>query len=71
MNKDNTAPAEVDPVELPDNAFRELAADEHYRPLMHPARQYAEVTPYSVGMGLLLAVVFRSEEHTSELQSQR
>ena len=58
MNKDNTAPAEVDPVELPDNAFRELAADEHYRPLMHPARQYAEVTPYSVGMGLLLAVVF-------------
>lgn len=58
MNKDNTAPAEVDPVELPDNAFRELAADEQYRPLMHPARQYAEVTPYSVGMGLLLAVVF-------------
>ena len=45
MNKDNTAPAEVDPVELPDNAFRELAADEQYRPLMHPARQYAEVTP--------------------------
>ena len=30
---------DVDPVELPENAFRELGADEHYRPLMHPARQ--------------------------------
>lgn len=38
----------ADPVELQDNAFRELAADEHYRPIMHPARDYAEVTPYSV-----------------------
>ncbi|MDE7443020.1 MAG: oligopeptide transporter, OPT family [Muribaculaceae bacterium] len=52
------APAEVDPINLPDNAFRELAADETYRPVMHPARDYAEVTPYSVGMGLLLAVIF-------------
>ncbi len=25
---------------------------------MHPARDYAEITPYSVGMGLLLAVIF-------------
>lgn len=49
------APADVDPVALPDNAFRELAADEQYRPVMHPARAYREVTPYSVGMGLLLA----------------
>ena len=49
---------DADPVELPENAFRELAADEHYRPVMHPARDYKEVTPYSVGMGLLLAVVF-------------
>lgn len=58
MSKENLSPAEVDPIELPENAFRELAADEEYRPLMHPARDYAEVTPYSVGMGLLLAVVF-------------
>lgn len=48
----------VDPVEMPDNAFRELAADETYRPVMHPARDYAEVTPYSVTLGLILAVVF-------------
>ena len=39
---------DVDPVELPENAFRELGADEQYRPLMHPARQYREVTVYSV-----------------------
>ncbi len=49
---------DIDPVELPENAFRELANDENYRPLMHPARDYREVTPYSVGMGLLLAVIF-------------
>ena len=47
-----------DPIELPENAFRELAADEEYRPLMHPARDYKEVTVYSVTMGLLLAVIF-------------
>ncbi|MCM1028333.1 MAG: oligopeptide transporter, OPT family [Pseudoflavonifractor sp.] len=52
------SPADVDPVELPENAFRELAADESYRPLMHPARDYREATPYSVGLGLLLAVIF-------------
>ncbi|MDE7461007.1 MAG: oligopeptide transporter, OPT family [Paramuribaculum sp.] len=50
--------ATADPVELPENAFRELAADETYRPIMHPAHDYPEVTPYSVTMGLLLAVIF-------------
>lgn len=49
---------DADPVQLPDNAFRELGADEEYRPLMHPARDYREVTPYSVTMGLLLAIIF-------------
>lgn len=48
----------VDPVELPENAFRELGKDEEYRPVMHPARDYREVTPYSVTMGLVLAVIF-------------
>ena len=50
--------AEVDPVELPENAFRELAEDEDYRPIMHPARQYKEVTVYSVVMGLVLCIIF-------------
>lgn len=43
---------------LPENAFRELAADEQYTPVLHPASAQSEVTPYSVGMGLLMAVVF-------------
>ncbi|MCM1370209.1 MAG: oligopeptide transporter, OPT family [Candidatus Amulumruptor caecigallinarius] len=43
---------------LPENAFRELAADEQYVPVMHPAHEQQEVTPYSVGMGLLMAIVF-------------
>ena len=43
---------------LPENAFRELAADEKYTPVMHPAHDQQEVTPYSVGMGLLMAVIF-------------
>ncbi|MDO4320228.1 MAG: oligopeptide transporter, OPT family [Bacteroidales bacterium] len=51
-------PAQVDPTELPENAFRELAADEEYRPVMHPAHDYPEATPYSVTMGLILAVIF-------------
>lgn len=49
---------DADPIELPENAFRELAPDESYRPVMHPERDYAEVTPYSVSVGLILAVIF-------------
>ncbi|MCH5326868.1 MAG: oligopeptide transporter, OPT family [Duncaniella sp.] len=49
---------DADPLELPDNAFRELGPHENYRPIMHPAREYPEVTPYSVSMGLILAVIF-------------
>ncbi|MDE6854615.1 MAG: oligopeptide transporter, OPT family [Muribaculaceae bacterium] len=61
MNTDKLnqiSPAEVDPVDLPENAFVELGKDEEYRPLMHPARDYAEATPYSVITGLILAVIF-------------
>ena len=49
---------DADPVQLPENAFRELAADEQYRPMMHPARKYREITPYSVIMGLVLCIIF-------------
>lgn len=62
MQEKENLPEEVyldaDPVELPDNAFRELGAGEHYRPVMHPAHDYPEATPYSVMMGLILAVIF-------------
>lgn len=43
---------------LPENAFRELGADEQYTPLMHPAHDQKEVTPYSVITGLIMAIVF-------------
>ena len=51
-------PAEVEPIDLPENAFRQLGADEEYVPVMHPAHDYPEATPYSVTMGLILAVIF-------------
>ncbi|MDE5799774.1 MAG: oligopeptide transporter, OPT family [Paramuribaculum sp.] len=47
-----------DPVAMPENAYRELGDGEHYRPVMHPARDYKEVTPYSVTMGVLMAIIF-------------
>ncbi|MCH5235169.1 MAG: oligopeptide transporter, OPT family [Muribaculaceae bacterium] len=43
---------------LPENAFRELAADENYNPVMHPAHDQKEVTVYSVFTGLVMAIVF-------------
>ena len=43
---------------LPENAVRELAADEEYRPVMSPARDQKEVTPYSVITGLVMAIIF-------------
>ncbi len=62
MQEKENLPEEVymdaDPAALPDNAFRELAADEHYRPVMHPAHDYPEATPYSITLGLILAVIF-------------
>ena len=32
--------ADADPAELPENAFCDLGADEHYRPIMRPGRDY-------------------------------
>ncbi len=45
-------------VNLPDNAFRELKEGEMYQPILRPDREYPEVTPYSVSMGLIMAVIF-------------
>lgn len=56
--KDDLVYEDADPILLPENAFRELGENEEYRPLMHPAREYKEVTPYSVSLGLILAVIF-------------
>ena len=43
---------------LPENAQRELRPGEKYTPLLSPDKNYAEVTPYSVLMGLLMVVIF-------------
>ena len=49
---------ETRPASLPENAYRELAPGEEYTPIMPAASTPREVTPYSVTMGLVMAVVF-------------
>ena len=58
MTDPDVSHADTNSAELPENAFRPLKEDEEYVPVMRPMRQYAEVTPYSVCMGLILAVIF-------------
>ena len=43
---------------LPDNAFRPLKEGEKYVPVLRPDKNYPEVTPYSVSLGLIMAVIF-------------
>ena len=43
---------------LPENAYRELNAGEEYKPVMGANQTPAEVTPYSVSLGILMAVLF-------------
>uniref|UniRef100_A0AB33JEQ0 Oligopeptide transporter, OPT family n=1 Tax=Prevotella sp. GTC17262 TaxID=3236797 RepID=A0AB33JEQ0_9BACT len=49
---------EVDPMELPENAFRELKDGEEYKPIMNPARNYPEVNGWSVTWGIVMAMLF-------------
>lgn len=43
---------------LPENATRELKPGEEYRPLLSPHKNYPEVTPWSVSMGLVMTIIF-------------
>ncbi|MEG2061716.1 MAG: oligopeptide transporter, OPT family, partial [Alistipes sp.] len=43
---------------LPENAYRELKPGEEYHPIMPAASAPREVTPYSVTMGIVMAIVF-------------
>ncbi len=43
---------------LPDNAYRKLEPGEEYTPLIPDNRVLPEATPYSVGLGLVFAVLF-------------
>ncbi len=43
---------------LPENAQRELKPGEKYEPLLSPQKDYPEITPYSVCIGLLMVIIF-------------
>ena len=43
---------------LPENATRELKKGEEYKPLLSPQKNYPEVTPWSVCIGLVMTIVF-------------
>ena len=43
---------------LPENAYRELKAGEEYNPIMGAKEMPVEVTPYSVTVGILMAILF-------------
>ena len=43
---------------LPENAYRELKPGEEYKPVMPAASNPKEVTPYSVTMGVVMAIIF-------------
>ncbi|MCQ2134905.1 MAG: oligopeptide transporter, OPT family [Bacteroidales bacterium] len=43
---------------LPENAQRELRPGEEYKPLLSPEKNYVEVTPYSVLVGIVMVIIF-------------
>ncbi|MBE6316570.1 MAG: oligopeptide transporter, OPT family [Bacteroidales bacterium] len=47
-----------DEMSLPENAARELKPGEKYVPILKPDKTYPEITPYSVSLGLIMAVIF-------------
>ncbi len=53
---------------LPENAFKELKDGEDYRPIMSPDKSYPEVTPWSAGWGLVMAVLFSAAAAYSGLK---
>ncbi|KIO46020.1 OPT family oligopeptide transporter [Sanguibacteroides justesenii] len=46
------------PNSLPENAYRELAPGEEYKPMMSEKSKPQEVTVYSVTFGIIMAIVF-------------
>lgn len=54
--------------ELPENAYRELKQGEEYKPVLPADKPVTEVTAWSVGMGLLMAVIFSAAAAYSGLK---
>lgn len=50
---------------LPENAYRELKPGEEYTPVMPASTTPREVTPYSVTMGVLMAIIFSAAAPSS------
>ena len=44
-------------IQLPENAARPLRPGEKYEPILKPENQYPEITPYSVIMGVVMAIM--------------
>ena len=55
-NAELSQPAEQ--VHLPENAGRPLRPGERYEPIMKAGQEYPEVTPYSVSLGVVMAIIF-------------
>ena len=53
---------------LPENAYRELTPGEEYKPVLPTEKSVLEVTPWSIGMGLLMAVIFSAAAAYSGLK---
>lgn len=56
------------PVELPENAYRELKPGEEYKPVLPANKDAMEISPYSVGLGLLMAIIFSAAAAYSGLK---
>ncbi len=52
------APTSSRPKLLPENAYRKLQPGESYRPIVPAKDSRAEVTPWSIGLGLAMVLVF-------------
>ena len=53
---------------LPENAYRELKEGEEYQPVMPAKGNFPEVNAWSLGMGLLMAVIFSAAAAYSGLK---
>jgi len=53
---------------LPDNAYKELPPGESYHPILSADKTYPEVTPWSVGWGIVMAVLFSAAAAYSGLK---
>jgi len=53
---------------LPENAYKELKEGETYTPILKPDQTYPEVTGWSVGWGMIMAVLFSAAAAYSGLK---